>query len=180
MSSEHVRAQHAAPANTVIVMGVSGAGKSAVGSALAASLGRPFVDADDLHPESNVAKMAQGHPLDDDDRWPWLDAVGAAALAAPGTVIACSALRRRYRDRLLLAAPDAVFVELDVQRAELERRVRVRSHEFMPSSLLDSQLATLESLEADEPGFAIAVDPDESLAQLIGRIEAALTQRAEA
>ncbi|MEL4320356.1 gluconokinase, GntK/IdnK-type [Leifsonia sp. YIM 134122] len=162
---------------TVIVMGVSGAGKSAVGSALAVRLGRPFVDADDLHPQTNVAKMAQGHPLDDDDRWPWLDAVGAAAIAAPGTVIACSALRRSYRERLLVAAPDALFVELDVPRAELERRVRVRSHEFMPSSLLDSQLATLESLGADEPGFAVAVDPAESLDDLIARIEAELGRR---
>nr|WP_157488103.1 MULTISPECIES: gluconokinase, GntK/IdnK-type [unclassified Leifsonia] len=163
---------------TVIVMGVSGSGKSAVGSALAAQLGRPFIDADDLHPASNIAKMAQGHPLDDDDRGPWLDAVGAAAIAAPGTVIACSALRRRYREKLLLAAPDAVFVELDVPRGELERRVRERSHEFMPSSLLDSQLATLESLEVDEPGFAVAVDPAESLHELIERIEARLGELA--
>ncbi|MET1016503.1 MAG: gluconokinase [Leifsonia flava] len=162
---------------TVIVMGVSGSGKSAVGSALAARLGRPFLDADHLHPEANVAKMAQGHPLDDDDRWPWLDAVGAAAIAGPGTVIACSALRRSYRERLLIAAPDAVFVELDVPRAELERRLRERSHEFMPPSLLDSQLATLESLEVDEPGFAVAVDPAEELDELIARIETGLGQR---
>lgn len=162
---------------TIIVMGVSGAGKSAVGAALAAHLGRPFVDADDLHPASNVAKMAEGHPLSDDDRWPWLDAVGAAAVASPGTVIACSALRRRYRERLLLAAPDAVFVELDVPREELERRVRVRSHEFMPSSLLDSQLATLESLESDEPGVAVVVDPGETLDELVERIGDAVGKR---
>ncbi|MEJ3404822.1 gluconokinase, GntK/IdnK-type [Rathayibacter sp. YIM 133350] len=159
---------------TIIVMGVSGAGKSAVGSALSTHLGRRFVDADDLHPAANLAKMAQGHPLDDEDRWPWLDAVGEAAVADRESVIACSALRRRYRERLLAADPDAVFVVLDVAREDLESRVRERHHQFMPPSLLNSQLAAFEPLDSDEPGFAIAVRS--SVADVVAEIAARLAQ----
>ncbi|MBN9175891.1 MAG: gluconokinase [Microbacterium sp.] len=139
----------------VVVMGPSGSGKTAVGAALAVDLAVEFVDADDLHPAANITKMAAGQPLDDADRAPWLDAVGRVLAGLPGGgVVACSALKRRYRDRILAEAPGAVFVELTVDRAELTRRMSAREH-FMPPALLDSQIAALEPLEADEPGFAI-------------------------
>ena len=140
-------------------MGPSGSGKSAVGSAVAARLGLPFVDADDLHPEANVAKMAAGVPLDDADRMPWLDVVAAELHDAPGgVVVACSALARRYRERILSGAPATVFVELRTSTRELARRMATREH-FMPSSLLASQLKTLEHLEPEEPGVVVAGDP---------------------
>jgi len=130
-------------------MGVSGSGKSTVGAALAAALGLPFVDGDALHPAANVAKMAAGIPLTDDDRWPWLDAVGERLAASP-VVIACSALRRVYRDRLRSAAPGIRFVLLDGSRELLAERMGARADHFMPTALLDSQLATLERPDADE------------------------------
>lgn len=137
-------------------MGPSGSGKSAVGAAVAQRFGLTFVDADDLHPAANVVKMTAGTPLDDEDRMPWLDVVAKALHDAPGgAVVACSALARRYRDRILVGAPDAVFVELRVPPSELERRMDAREH-FMPSSLLASQLQTLEHLESDEPGVVVA------------------------
>jgi gluconokinase len=133
---------------SVVVMGVSGSGKSTIGSMLAERLEVPFVDGDALHPPANVAKMAAGIPLDDADRWPWLDAVGAR-LAEPPVVVACSALRRAYRDRLRAAAPHARFVLLDGPRELLAERM-VRPGHFMPPELLDSQLATLERPDPDE------------------------------
>ena len=141
----------------VVVMGVSGAGKSTVGIALAGLLELQFVDADDLHPPANVAKMAAGTPLTDADRWPWLALVGEAlaAAASEGLVIACSALRRSYRDAIRVAAPTARFVHLAVPRPALDARVVNRPGHFMPASLLDSQLETLEPLEPDEAGFAL-------------------------
>jgi len=142
----------------VVVMGVSAVGKSAVGTALAADLGLPFLDADDLHPAASIAKMAAGQPLDDADRMPWLDAVGARLAAAPeGLVVACSALTRSYRDRLRAAAPDTVFVHLTGSPALLQERAARRQGHFMPASLLRSQLDTLEELGADERGFALDV-----------------------
>jgi gluconokinase len=146
-------------------MGPSGSGKSAVGEALAHALGVPFADADELHPESNRAKMAAGTPLTDADRMPWLDLVAQRlAASSDGLVVACSALARRYRDRILAGAPDATFVELRVSRAELERRMTVREH-FMPPSLLDSQLATWEPLRPDEPG--VTIDNADELAAVV-------------
>lgn len=140
-------------------MGPSGSGKSAAGVEIARRLGVAFVDADDLHPPANVAKMAAGAPLDDEDRLPWLDAVAEALRGeAGGAVVACSALARRYRERILTGAPDTVFVELRVPRSELARRMSGREH-FMPPSLLRSQLETLEHLEPDEPGVVVAGDP---------------------
>jgi gluconokinase len=127
----------------VVVMGVSGAGKTTIGRALAAALGWPFVEADELHPAANVAKMARGEPLDDADRAPWLDAVAARMRALGDGVVACSALRVRYRD-VLRIRDDVRFVLLEVPEAELERRVAARKGHFMPASLLPSQLATLE------------------------------------
>ena len=141
-------------------MGVSGAGKSTVGAALAERIGARFVDADHLHPAANVEKMSAGIPLIDDDRWPWLDVVGRAIAEAPdGIVMACSALRRSYRDAIRAQAPGAVFVLLSVDRGTLEYRMSHRDH-FMPTSLLDSQLVTLEPLAADEAGVTVASDKD--------------------
>jgi carbohydrate kinase (thermoresistant glucokinase family) len=144
----------------LVVAGVSGSGKSTVGELLAESLGVPFADADDLHPEANVRKMAAGHPLDDEDRRPWLQRVGEALAQAEGTglVIACSALKRAYREAILAAEPRARFVLLDGSRELLEQRMAHRQGHFMPTTLLDSQLATLEPLEPDEPGITIGID----------------------
>ena len=139
----------AARATAVVVAGVSGSGKSTVGAALAARLGLDFVDGDDLHPAANVSKMAAGEPLTDADRAPWLTIVGER-LAAGGVVIACSALRLAYRDRLRALAPDVRILLLDVPADELDRRMRARPGHFMPASLLASQLAALEAPEAGE------------------------------
>jgi carbohydrate kinase (thermoresistant glucokinase family) len=144
----------------VVVMGVSGSGKSTVGAALAEALGTPFTDGDDLHPPANVAKMAAGIPLDDTDRWPWLAAVGRAlADSGPaGLVVACSALKRVYRDAIRAEAPTVRFVELDNTPATLAARMAQRPGHFMPPSLLASQLALLEPLASDEPGVRIPND----------------------
>lgn len=147
---------HDAGALRIVVMGPSGSGKSAVGAALASSLGIAFLDADDLHPAANLAKMASAVALDDDDRMPWLDVVAARLEAAPGGIVmACSALARRYRDAIRTTAPGAVFVHLDAPADVLAIRAGAREGHFMPASLLASQLATLEALEADEEGFAV-------------------------
>ena len=145
----------------VVVMGVSAVGKSTVGLELARRLGSASTNADDLHPEASRAKMRAGVPLDDEDRRPWLDAVGAvlgAADCGASVVVACSALRRTYRDRLLAAEPSTRFVHLDAAPAVLTERATARSGHFMPPGLLGSQLATLEPLGPDEPGFRIDVD----------------------
>lgn len=157
----------------LVVMGPSGSGKSLVGAALAAALRATFIDGDDLHPRSNVAKMASGTPLDDADRAPWLAAV-AATLNQASVVVACSALRRTYRDGLRAAAPGTVFVELVVPQAQLRARVSRRDH-FMPARLLDSQLSTLEPLASDEAGVRVANDAD--LESVVRRILALLTER---
>jgi len=145
----------------IVVMGVAGSGKTVVGSALGARLGVPFRDADEFHPAANVAKMSSGVPLDDEDRWPWLDAIGAAMRDTPGgVVIACSALKRAYRDRIIAVAGRAVmFVYLDGDRATLAKRLGGRKGHFMPASLLDSQLATLEPPAADENAIVVSIEP---------------------
>ncbi|MBN9606335.1 MAG: gluconokinase [Actinomycetales bacterium] len=134
---------------SVVVMGVSGSGKSAVGSRLAEALDAPFVDGDDLHPAANVRKMASGRPLDDADRAPWLDAI-AGVLADGPVVVACSALKRAYRDRLRRGAPDLALVVLEGDRALFRSRMTEREGHFMPTALLDSQFATLEPPTDDE------------------------------
>lgn len=133
-----------------VVMGVSGAGKSSIGAAFAAARGLCFTDGDDLHPPANIAKMAQGGALNDDDRAPWLDLVGAA-LVEGDHVIACSALKRKYRDQIRnRAGAPVLFLFLQGPRETLIARMAARSGHFMPASLLDSQLATLEPPMADE------------------------------
>lgn len=140
----------------LIVMGVSGCGKSTLGAALAAHWGVLFIEGDSLHAAESVAKMADGIPLEDADRWPWLDRIGAALVAADsagkGAVASCSALRRVYRDRLRKAVGrDLRFVMVDLPRVVLERRMTERTGHYMPAALLDSQLRTLErpDIEAD-------------------------------
>ena len=156
----------------IIAMGVSGSGKSTLGALLAAKLDCPFLEGDDFHDARAVAKMRAGQALDDDDRWPWLDRLGLAvgeALASGGrAVVACSALRRSYRERLRLAiAAPTRFVLLDASHDELLRRLSDRSGHYMPASLLDSQLATLERPGTDEAVFTLdAAAPPERLCQI--------------
>lgn len=143
----------------LVVMGVSGSGKSTVGAAVAQRLRVPFADADDLHPPENIAKMSAGHALDDDDRYPWLEAVGRWLAEHPdGGVMGCSALKRRYRDQLRSHVPELGFLMLEGSREVIERRQASRPGHFMPASLLDSQFATLEPLEPDERGVVLDVD----------------------
>lgn len=151
----------------VLVMGVSGSGKSTIGAAVAAALadrGEPaeFVDADDLHPAANKEKMRAGNPLTDEDRWPWLDACAdrIAAIEASGhrAVMANSALKRAYRDRLRTSAPGLVIAFLDGSRELIAERQSHRHHEYMPTSLLDSQFATLERPQPDEAALAVPID----------------------
>lgn len=143
----------------VIVMGVSGCGKTTIGDLVARELGVPFLDGDSLHPVENVAKMAAGTPLTDEDRWPWLATVGTELANAGdgGMVLACSALRRSYRDAIRAQAPDTIFLHLHGSRAVLGQRLEGRSGHFMPATLLESQLATLEPLEADEAGIVVDI-----------------------
>ena len=142
----------------IVVMGASGCGKSSIGRALAQAIAARFVDGDDLHPARNVEKMRQGTPLDDDDRAPWLAKVGAA-LAVGNRVIACSALKRKYRDQIREAAQgDVVFLYLRGQRDTLLQRVANRPGHFMPASLLDSQLAALEAPGVDEPHLVADIE----------------------
>ncbi len=156
----------------IIVMGVSGSGKSTLGALLASRLECPFLEGDGFHDTHAIAKMSAGQPLDDDDRWPWLDrlgsAVGAAAASEGRAVAACSALRRSYRERLrgVIAAPTR-FVLLDASHDELRRRLTDRSGHYMPASLLHSQLATLEHPDADEAALTLdAVAPPDRLCEI--------------
>ncbi|MCP2030272.1 carbohydrate kinase (thermoresistant glucokinase family) [Okibacterium sp. HSC-33S16] len=161
----------------IVVMGVSASGKSTIGALIAGALGVPFVDGDALHPQSNIEKMAGGHPLNDDDRWPWLAIVGetlaTAGAAGTGMVIACSALRRGYRQAIIDNAPEVRFIHLDGSREVLAARIEGRSDHFMPPSLLDSQFATLEPLAEDEPG--IVVNIDQTVAAIVAEAVEAIT-----
>ncbi|MFH0245077.1 gluconokinase [Streptomyces sp. HK10] len=141
-------------------MGVSGSGKTTVGTALAERLGVPYAEADDFHPPENVAKMASGVPLTDTDRAPWLDAIAAwlKAQSGEGGVVTCSALKRAYRDRLRRAAPQVFFLHLDGSPELIGERLTGRTGHFMPSALLRSQFETLEALDADEAGAVVPID----------------------
>jgi gluconokinase len=148
-------------ASPIVVMGVSGSGKSTVGAALAQRLRVPFGDGDDLHPLANVAKMTAGQPLDDDDRYPWLEAIGEwLADHHDGGVMSCSALKRKYRDQLRRHCADVEFLHLSGSPEVIGKRQASRPGHFMPASLLQSQFATLEPLEPDEHGIVIDVDQD--------------------
>lgn len=143
----------------VIVMGVSGSGKTTVAKALADTMTWTYVEGDELHPQANVEKMRAGIPLTDEDRWPWLRKIGEwideHEHQAKSAVITCSALKRSYRDLLREGRPGVVFCHVDVSREELERRLAERKGHYMPASLLQSQLDTLEPLQKDEPGVVV-------------------------
>lgn len=142
----------------VVLMGVCGCGKTTVGRALAAQLGLPFIEGDELHPAENVARMAAGVPLSDADRAGWLQAVGAALAAEPqGAVASCSALRRRYRDQLRAQVPGLRFVHLHGEPALLQARMDARRGHYMPPTLLPSQLQTLEPPAADEAALTLSI-----------------------
>ncbi|MFH9014324.1 gluconokinase [Streptomyces sp. NPDC017943] len=145
--------------HVVVVMGVAGTGKTTIGPLLAARLGVPYAEGDDFHPPANIEKMSAGTPLTDEDRGPWLDAIGgwAQGRAGLGGVVSCSALKRSYRDRLRATAPGVVFLHLTGDRALIEDRMSHRKGHFMPTALLDSQFGTLQPLEADEAGAGVDV-----------------------
>jgi gluconokinase len=159
-------------------MGVSGSGKSTIGRRLADALGYAFLEGDDVHSAANIAKMRAGVPLDDADRAAWLDGIAhwmeAQRAAGRSAVVACSALKRAYRDRLRRAGPSVWFVYLQVDHPELARRMRGREH-FMPPALLGSQLATLEEPADDEP--ALRVDASGTVDATVARALDALAQR---
>lgn len=146
----------------VVVMGVSGSGKSTIGVQLAQRLVVPFIDGDDLHPAANIDKMSRGLPLTGDDRRPWLESVGAILqkYERTGLVVACSALRVVYRDIIRDFAPRAFFLHLDVPREALSSRMSTRADHFMPLSLLEDQLLTLEPLRVHESGYTVRADRD--------------------
>ena len=148
----------------IVVMGVSGSGKSTVGRLLADRLGWRFLDADDFHPPANVRKMASGQPLEDEDRWPWLDIlrqqIDRRVEESDGAVLACSALRRVYRERLGLDRGDVALVHLDGSRELLMSRLTARAGHFMPAALLDSQLETLEAPGEEALWLDIAEEPE--------------------
>jgi gluconokinase len=158
----------------LVVMGVTSAGKSTIAGILAGQLGWDFAEGDDLHPAANVAKMSAGTPLTDEDRWPWLDRVAAwiqnhTATGMPG-IITCSALKRIYRDRL--AGNDVVFAHLTASKDLIGQRLTARMDHFMPATLLDSQIATLEPPEADESAISVPVGraPSEVAGEIIRRL----------
>jgi gluconokinase len=155
---------HPVRTTTIVVMGVSGAGKSTVAAELVKRLGWPFAEGDDFHPPENVAKMHAGIPLDDDDRWPWLrrlaDWIGEHEKAGRSAVVTCSALKRSYRDVLREGHPSVWFAHVRADPSLIQQRVETRRGHYMPPSLLGSQLEILQPLADDEPGAQISgVDP---------------------
>jgi gluconokinase len=158
---------------TVVVMGVSGSGKTTVAHCMDDVLGWPFAEGDDFHPPANVEKMSSGTPLTDEDRGPWLEAVarwiGEQEAAGRSAIVTCSALKRAYREVLHRDNPSVWFVHVSSSRDALQHRLADRSGHYMPASLLASQLETLEPLEADEPGLTISGEgsPDEVAARAL-------------
>ena len=177
--SEPVHSAAAVPVRAVVLMGVCGCGKTEIGRRLAAALGWTFHDGDDFHPPANVAKMRGGTPLDDDDRWPWLDALSRllhdAVRDGRGVVVGCSALARRYRERLGLPHPGILLVHLDGTADTVRKRLEQRAGHFMPTTLLDSQFATLERPTSAEAAVVVDVDADPDA--IVRRISAAVMPR---
>ena len=172
-----------ASAPILVVMGVAGTGKSTVAGMLAKHLNWELQEGDDLHPPENVAKMAAGIPLDDDDRWPWLDAIAAwirnkTERGEPG-LVTCSALKRSYRDRL--RGPNVVFVFLNGSSEVIEARMARRQHHYMPLSLLHSQLATLEPPGSDENVLEVGLagTPEEEVAEVLQALQGRIRSKEE-
>ena len=165
----------------IVVMGVSGTGKTSVAEEISEELGCEFIEGDDLHPKANIDKMASGTPLTDDDRWPWLRAIGELVAArhrdGVSTVVTCSALRRVYRDVLREAAP-VFFVHLDAPFEVLQERMQARTRHFMPTTLLRSQCDTLEPLDDDEAGEVVDVSPplDEVIEEAVNTVRVHYTE----
>ena len=155
-----------------MLIGVSGAGKTTIGKALAQKLRWPFIDADDYHPAGNVAKMAAGEPLDDEDRWPWLERLNSALREQENAVLACSALKERYRRRLAEGIERIAWVYLKGDVELIRSRLRERRHRYMSASLLDSQFAALEP-----PREAITVDVSRDVADCVAAIAAQLQRQ---
>ncbi len=161
--------------DAIVVMGVASCGKTTVGEALALHLGIPFTEGDRLHATESVAKMSAGIPLTDDDRWPWLAQVGETLRGTAGHVVSCSALKKKYRLAIVEAAQRPVtFIHLHGSRAVLQQRMRERKGHFMPSSLLDSQLAILEAPDPDE--HAISIDIDQPIEAIVSAALADIKQ----
>jgi gluconokinase len=162
----------------VILMGLAGTGKSTIGTLLARRLGCPFLDADSLHPPESIAKMASGVPLDDTDRWPWLDRIqtriAAAHVAGDDLVVACSALKRSYRQRLAAGIPSVRWIYLTGSKALIEERLRERPSHFMKASMLESQL---EALEEPDPSEALFIDTASEPSEIVERIVQWLERR---
>lgn len=165
---------------TVVIMGVTGTGKTTVMQALSERLHWPTAEGDEFHPTSNVEKMAAGHALDDDDRWPWLQSIaawiGERERAGESALVTCSALRHAYRDLLRRGHPSVWFVHLVAPEPILAARMEHRSGHYMPVSLLESQLETLEPLGPDEPG--VVVKADRPLAEVVDQILGAIIDKA--
>jgi carbohydrate kinase (thermoresistant glucokinase family) len=161
--------------SVIVVMGVSGSGKTTIGEHLASALGWMFAEGDSFHSPANIAKMARGTPLTDEDRWPWLAAIAdwirTELQGGRSSVIACSALKRAYRDRLREGWPALILLYLQVDRGELERRLGSRCGHFFPERLLDSQLADLEPPQTDESAIVV---PPSSIEAELGRVAALL------
>ena len=174
-----------AGSTTLVIIGVSGSGKTTIAVELSRQLGWEYAEGDQFHPPANVEKMRAGHPLTDDERWPWLgkiaDWIGGHENLGKNIVITCSALRAVYREVLRGGHPSVFFIHVDVSREVLQERLSRRQGHYMPASLLDSQLATLEPLRPDEPGEAVPGDakPDAVVSHVIdllrstGRLEPA-------
>ncbi|AWJ87362.1 gluconokinase (plasmid) [Azospirillum sp. TSH58] len=174
LSSPDVTANTGGPVDAVVVMGVAGCGKTSVGKELARRLGWQFLEGDGFHPPENIAKMSAGIPLQDEDRWGWLDTIAAhIALARDANapiVVSCSALKRRYRERLSTGGTRVLFVHLDGDRDTIHARMALRSGHFMPTALLDSQFAALEPLGSGE--FGIVCNIDASPTEIAARVAA--------
>lgn len=153
----------------LVVMGVSGAGKTTIGTALARALGWPFLDADDYHPPENVAKMAAGIALDDEDRWPWLQKINTKLKREENAVLACSALKESYRQRLSAGLRDCRVVYLHGSFELIAERSRARRHRYMPASLLESQFAALEP-PANAIRIDVAADPSACVAAILAQL----------
>lgn len=157
----------------IVLMGVSGVGKTTMGTRLAHHLGVDFLEGDSLHPPENIEKMQSGRPLTDQDREPWLDVIGQRLRTEGSLVVACSALKRSYRDLIRRSAPSAVFIHLDGPRSVIGSRIANRRGHFMPVELLGSQLDSLEPLEADELGFTVEAiySPEEVVTEVVRRLD---------